>query len=190
MIIGYARVSTEEQHEDRQLEILNKKYNVEKVYLDKLSGKDTNRPQLQEMLQFARKGDTIVVESYSRLARSTRDLLKIIDTLKEKQVALISEKENIDTNTPTGKLFLTIIAGLSEFERECLLQRQREGIAIAKAQGKYKGRKKIEVEPKKFAQLYQKWKKGEVTARECQRQLGLKADTFYRRVKEYEKSNS
>ena len=190
MIVGYVRVSTEEQNPDRQIEMLNAKYQIEKLYLDKLSGKNTDRPELQNMLAFVRSGDTVVVESYSRLARSTHDLLEIVDTLKNKDVALISDKENIDTSTPTGKLFLTITAGLAEFERECMLQRQREGIAIAKAAGKYKGRKKIAVDKKRFADVYRQWKEGEITARRAQEKLGLKSDTFYRRVKEYEKNIS
>lgn len=190
MIVGYVRVSTEEQNPDRQIEMLNAKYQIEKLYLDKLSGKNTDRPELQNMLAFVRSGDTVVVESYSRLARSTHDLLEIVDTLKNKDVALISDKENIDTSTPTGKLFLTITAGLAEFERECMLQRQREGIAIAKAAGKYKGRKKIAVDKKRFAEVYRQWKEGEITARRAQEKLGLKSDTFYRRVKEYEKNIS
>lgn len=187
MIIGYVRVSTVEQNEARQLELLESKYKVEKIFLDKLSGKNTNRPELQKMLLFVRDGDTLVIESYSRLARSTKDLLETVDKLKEKGVTLISDKENIDTGTPTGKLFLTITAGLAEFERECMLQRQREGIQIAKVAGKYKGRKKITIDEKEFANIYRLWKTdGTITAREAQRRLGVKPDTFYRRVKEYE----
>lgn len=184
MIVGYARISTVMQNEARQMELLHSKYGVERTFLDKLSGKDTKRPQLQAMLSFVRDGDTVVVESYSRLARSTKDLLSIVDTLRERGVTLISDKERIDTSTSSGKLFLTITAGLSEFERECMLQRQREGIAIAQADGKYKGRRKIPVDEKQFRAVCALWKKGDITAREAQRRLGLKADTFYRRIKE------
>ena len=90
------------------------------------------------MLEYVREGDTLYIESISRLGRSTRDLLNIIDVLQRKQVTLVSSKENIDTNTPQGRFVLSIFAALSELEREQTLQRQREGIAIAKSQGKYK----------------------------------------------------
>ena len=187
MIIGYARVSTAEQNPERQIELLENNYKCEKIYLDKLSGKDTNRPQLQEMLSFIREGDILVVESYSRLARSTKDLLTIVSQLREKNVSLQSDKEKIDTSTPQGKLFLTIMAGLAEFERECILQRQKEGIEIAKRNGKYAGRKPIKVDEKLFKKVYEQWRGNEITARQAQRMLKLKPDTFYRRVRDFEK---
>lgn len=140
MKIAYVRVSTAEQNEARQVEAL-KKYGIEKWFVEKVSAKDTNRPQLQQMLGFARSGDTIYVHDFTRLARSTKDLLYIVELLKEKEVHLVSNKESIDTSTPTGKLMLTFLAGIAEFERENLLERQREGIAIAKRKGVYKGRK-------------------------------------------------
>lgn len=142
MKIAYVRVSTVEQNEERQVEALST-YGIEKWFVEKVSGKDTNRPKLQEMLNYIREGDTLYVHDFSRLARSTADLMKIIDILKKKDVVLISNKENFDTSTATGKLLLTMIAAINEFERENLLERQREGIAIAKAKGKYQGRKKI-----------------------------------------------
>jgi DNA invertase Pin-like site-specific DNA recombinase len=158
---------------------------VERVFIDKASGKNTERKELQAMLCFVRDGDTVVVESYSRLARSTRDLLNIIDTLNEKGVEFISEKESIDTSTASGRLMLTIFAGLSQFERECTLERQREGIAVAKAKGKYTGRKPIEIDKNLFSSLYNDWKAGKITAVHMQKRLGLTPSTFYRRVKEY-----
>lgn len=140
MKVGYIRVSTVEQNEQRQVKDLMENAGVEKVFMDKLSGKDTNRPQLKELMDFVRNGDTVIVSEYSRLARSTQDLLTIIDTLHSKGVNVISRKENFDTSTPQGKLMLTFFAGIATFEREIMLQRQKEGIAIAKAEGKYKGR--------------------------------------------------
>ena len=163
MNVGYVRVSTEGQHTARQ-EVLMRELGVEKVYIDKASGKNTARRQLQEMLQFVREGDTVIVESYSRLARSTRDLLDIIETLNAKGVEFISKKEAIDTSTPAGRLMLTIFAGLYQFEREVTLERQREGIALAKQAGKYKGRKPIEMDNFKFKTLYREWKAGKITA--------------------------
>ncbi len=142
MKIGYVRVSTIDQNEARQIEGLEK-YEIEKWFTEKVSGKDMNRPELQTMLDFAREGDTIYVHDFSRLARSVSDLLKITEQLQAKGIHLVSNKENIDTSTPTGKLMLTMIAAINEFERTNLLERQREGIAIAKREHKYKGRKAI-----------------------------------------------
>ena len=132
--VGNIRVSTADQNPARQEKAL-RQHGVERVFEEKISGKDMNRPKLKELLDFVREGDTAIVESYSRLARSTKDLLFIIDKLQEKKVSFVSLKENIDTTTPQGKLMLTIFAGLSQFERECALQRQAEGIVIAKAEG-------------------------------------------------------
>ena len=133
--------------------------------------------------------DTLYIESISRLGRSTRDLLNIIDVLQKKGVTLVSSKENIDTNTPQGRFVLSIFAALSELEREQTLQRQREGIAIAKAQGKYKGRQPIDIDWVKFGQLYEQWQYGNITAVEFQKQMGLRANTFYRRLKEYKRKH-
>ncbi len=187
MKIGYVRVSTAEQNTIRQ-EVLMRELGVDKVYIDKASGKNTARQELQNMLQFAREGDTVIVESYSRLARSTRDLLDNVDKLKNKGVEFISKKEAIDTSTPAGRLMLTIFAGLYQFERECTLERQAEGIAEAKKAGKYKGRKPITVDDGKFEGLYTEWKAGRITAVAMQKALGLTASTFYRRIKTYERA--
>ena len=151
MKIAYVRVSTVEQNEARQIEAL-KKYDIEKWFTEKVSAKDTNRPQLKQMLEFAREGDTVYIHDFSRLARSTKDLLEIVETLQSKGIHLVSNKENIDTSTPTGKLMLTMIAAINEFERTNLLERQKEGIAIAKRNGIYKGRKPIN--PENFDTLY------------------------------------
>ena len=185
MKVGYVRVSTDEQNTIRQ-EVLMQDLQVDKIYIDKASGKNTARRQLQEMLNFVREGDTVIVESYSRLARSTRDLLDIVENLKTKGVEFISKKEAIDTSTPAGRLMFTIFAGLYQFERECILERQAEGIKEAKKAGKYKGRKPIEIDSLKFKTLYDQWKAGRITAVEMQKQLNLTAPTFYRRVKIFE----
>lgn len=140
MNVAYVRVSTIDQNEERQIEGL-KKYNIEKWFSEKVSGKDMNRPQLQQALDFVREGDTLFVHDFSRLARSTKDLLDIAERLDKKGVRLVSNKENIDTHTTTGKLMLTMIGAIAEFERANILERQREGIALAKAKGVYKGRK-------------------------------------------------
>ncbi|MBU5289975.1 recombinase family protein [Paraclostridium bifermentans] len=156
MLVGYVRVSTVEQNEDRQL-ITMDKYNVEKIFQEKVSAKDTNRKQLNAMLDFVREGDTIVIHDFSRLARSTKDLLTIVELLEKKNVTLVSAKENIDSSTPTGKLMLTMIGAINEFERTNLLERQKEGIAIAKEQGKYKGRKEINIDEDIWNDLYNQY---------------------------------
>ncbi len=184
MIIGYVRVSTVEQNEERQL-VTMEKYQVEKIFQEKVSAKDTDRPQLQEMLEFVRKGDTVVVHDFSRLARSTKDLLDIVELLEKKEVALISAKENIDSSNPTGKLMLTMIGAINEFERANLLERQREGIAIAKANGKYKGRKAIEIESSKFEEQYNRYLKREINKTQLAKELNVSRPTLDKMIKEY-----
>lgn len=183
MKVGYVRCSTEEQNEARQIKMLEEQ-NVGKIYTDKASGKNTDRPEFRNMMEFVREGDEIVVESISRIARNTRDLLSIVAQLADKGVGFVSLKENIDTSTPQGRFMLTVFGALAELERESILERQREGIAIAKAQGKYKGRKPIEIDENRFRAVCSKWRYGEITAVAAMRELGLKANTFYRRVKE------
>ena len=187
--IGYIRVSSEHQETARQQEIMNN-YRVDRIFSEKISGATADRPQLKAMLDYVREGDTLYVESISRLGRSTRDLLNIIDTLTDKGVTLISYKENIDTNSPTGKFMLTVFAALSQLEREQLKLRQREGIEIAKAQGKYTGRKPIPIDWNKFEKLYGEWKSKNITGRDFMRRIDLSANTFYRRVHEYETTHN
>lgn len=180
MKIGYIRVSTQEQNTIRQ-EALMEALGVDEIYMDKASGKNTERPQLKQMMKYVRKGDTVIVESISRFARNTRDLLELVEQLAEKHVEFISRKEAIDTSTPTGKFMLTIFGAVAELEREYILQRQREGIEIAKTKGVYKGRKPIEKPD--FQHIVSLWRKGEFTAVEAMRRLDMKPRTFYRRVK-------
>ncbi len=181
MKIGYVRVSTQEQNTIRQ-EVLMKSLGVEQLYIDKASGKNADRPELRRMLTYVRQGDTVIVESISRFARNTRDLLELVEQLTAKHVEFISQKEAIDTTTPTGKFMLTIFGAVAELEREYILQRQREGIAIAKEQGRYTGRKPIDTPD--LARVTRQWRGGEITAVEAMRRLDLKPTTFYRRVKE------
>lgn len=140
--IAYVRVSTVEQNEARQREALQA-YNIDKWFIEKVSGKDTNRPQLISMMDFVREDDVVYIAEFSRLGRSAKDLLDIVENIEDKGASLISIKENFDTKTPAGKLQMTMLAAIAEFERAMILERQREGIAIAKKEGKYKGRKKI-----------------------------------------------
>lgn len=183
-LIGYARVSTVEQNEARQTALFKEK-KVDKFFLDRLSGKNTHRPQLKAMLDYVREGDTVIVSEYSRLARSTRDLLLIVQQLTEKKVQLISDKERLDTSTAQGRLMLTVFAALAEFERDVMLQRQREGIIIAKKQGKYKGRQPIPYNEEQFRKECQKWIKGQQTATATMKLLGMKPNRFYRLAKKH-----
>lgn len=185
--IGYIRVSTAEQNTARQ-EILMQDLGVDEIYIDKVSGKNTERAELKKLLSYVRKGDTVIVESISRFARNTKDLLELIEILKEKEVTFISKKEAIDTNTPSGKFMLTIFGAVAELERDYILQRQREGIEIAKMEGKYLGRKKIECS--EFQSVYKAWKDREITAAAAMKQLKMSKTTFYRRVKEYERKEN
>ena len=183
MKVGYVRISTREQNTARQ-DVLMEKLGVERVFTDKLSGKDTQRPELQKMMDFVRDGDVVVVESFSRFARNTRDLLDLTAALEEKGVRFVSQKEAIDTDGPAGKLMLTIFGALAQFERETILERQAEGIAIAKEEGRMAGR------PKKakttFEEVYWEWKAGKVSAAKGARKLGIARSTWYRKVRELE----
>lgn len=196
MKIGYIRVSSQSQNTIRQ-EILMQELGVEKVYIDKISGKDTNRPKLQEMLEFVRQGDVIIVESISRFARNTKDLLELIDILKDKGVTFVSKKETIDTSTPQGDFMLTVFGAMAQLEREYINQRKIEGInampvvngkKVSTKTGNPTGRPKATY-PGEWEKYYKQWKDGTITAKAMMESLELKRTTFYKLVKEYEGSN-
>ena len=182
MRLAYIRVSTIDQNEQRQVEAMQR-YNIEKWFIEKVSAKDTNRPKLQELLDFAREGDTIHIHDFSRLARSTKDLLDIVEVLNSKGIILVSNKENIDTSTPTGKLMLTMIGAINEFERTNLLERQREGIAIAKREKKYKGRKAVTIP--NFDEYYQQYLKREINKSDLAKELKISRPTLDKLIKEH-----
>ena len=181
MKVGYVRISTREQNTARQ-DVFMEKLGVERVFTDKLSGKDTQRPELQKMMDFVRDGDVVVVESFSRFARNTRDLLDLTAALEEKGVRFVSQKEAIDTDGPAGKLMLTIFGALAQFERETILERQAEGIAIAKAEGRMTGRPRKAVDT--FQEVYQDYQEGKISAAQGAKKLGIARSTWYRKVKE------
>ena len=183
-LIKYVRVSSRTQNPERQLTD-EKKY--DRVYLEVASGKNADRPQLKAMLAYVREGDTVEVESFSRFARNTRDLLSIVEELQSKGVSFVSQKEHIDTGTPQGRFMLTVFAALAELERESLLERQAEGIAIAREAGKM-GRPAIAITPA-FVAAYKRWKAGELTAVKAMKEVGMSKSVFYRKVQEYEISN-
>ena len=182
MKVGYVRVSSDDQNLARQM-VLMSGVGVERVFADKASGKNTDRPEFKAMLDFVREGDILYVESFSRLSRSTRDLLNTVDVLSRKGVTLVSDKEKVDTSTPQGRFMLTVFGALAELERESVLQRQREGIAVAKAAGKYKGRVPIPV-TEDFTRLAKSWQRGELQLCAAVRQSGVSRATFLRRCKD------
>lgn len=186
MKVGYVRISTKEQNTARQ-DLLMRELEVERVFTDKVSGKNQERPELQRMMDFVREGDSLTVESISRFARNTRDLLDLTATLEEKKVQFVSKKENIDTNTPAGKFMLAVFGALAELERESILERQAEGIAIAKAEGRMKGRPRKAVD--RFESAYLDVREGRISAAEAARQLNISRSTWYRKRREYEEDN-
>lgn len=181
MKIGYIRISTTDQNTARQ-EVLMQELGVEQIFIDRMSGKNTNRPELKRMMAFVREGDTVLVESISRFARNTKDLLELMEELTVKKVDFVSKKESIDTSTPAGKFMLTVFGAVAELERAYTLQRQKEGIAIAKEKGVYKGRPPLAEHPK-FNEIVSIWQNGEITAVEAMKRLEMKPSTFYRKVK-------
>ena len=183
MKVGYVRISTKEQNTARQ-DVLMEELGVEKIYTDKVSGKNMERPELHKMMDFVREGDVVIVESFSRFARNTRDLLDLTATLTEKGVQFVSKKESIDTSTPAGKFMLTIFATLAEFERENLLERQAEGIAVAKSEGRMNGRPQKAVDT--FEMVYLDCKAGKISASAGARKLGISRSTWYRKARKYE----
>ncbi|HCX91595.1 MAG TPA: resolvase [Lachnospiraceae bacterium] len=184
--IAYVRVSTAEQNETRQKQAL-KKYDIDKWFIEKASGKDTNRPRLQEMLEYIREDDTVYVEEFSRLGRSTADLLNTVQQIEDVGAKFVSLKENFDTKTPTGKLQMTMMAAIAEFERSMILERQREGIAIAKREGKYKGRKAVSVP--NIGTYYDKYMRRKGTKVSIAHELGISRTTLDKLFREYERSS-
>lgn len=185
--IAYIRVSTIEQNESRQREALEK-YKIDKWFVEKASGKDLNRPKLQEMLEYVREDDTVYVEEFSRLGRSTADLLATVQKIEDAKAKFVSTKENFDTSTPTGRLQMTMMAAIAEFERAMILERQREGIAIAKREGKYKGRKAVSVPD--IGAYYDKYMKRDGTKTSIADEIGISRTTLDKLFKQYEKENA
>lgn len=180
--VAYVRVSTIEQNEERQLEIL-KPYGIDRFFVEKISGKNMERPQLQEMLLYIREGDAVYVSEFSRLGRSTEDLLKIVRMIESKGARFVSVKESMDTSTPAGRLQMTMLAAIAEYERAIILERQREGIEIAKRKGKYKGRKKIVVP--NFGEYYDRYMRREISKSGIAKELNVNRETVDRIMRDY-----
>lgn len=173
--VAYVRVSTVEQNEARQREALQS-YGIDKWFIEKVSGKDTKRPELQALLDYIREDDTVYVEEFSRLGRSTADLLAIVQRIEDLGAKFISIKENFDTKTPAGRLQMTMMAAIAEFERSMILERQREGIAIAKREGKYKGRKAVSVP--NIQEYYARYMSRQGTKTSIAAELGISRTTL------------
>ena len=181
--IGYIRVSTVDQNLDRQIALMES-LGIEKIFQDESSGKNMDRPGLSAMLAYIRPGDEIHVESFSRLSRSTAELLQTVNDLMDRGIHLISHKENLDTTTASGRLMLTVFAAIAQFEREITLERQKEGIAAAKARGDYKGRARKPDTPE-LKMAIKGWESGEISAADAIRISGLSKSAFYERTKGY-----
>jgi DNA invertase Pin-like site-specific DNA recombinase len=176
---GYARVSTEHQSLDRQMDAL-KNYGVDLIYNEKITGTKRDRPELDKMLERMTQGDTVVIESLSRLGRSTKDLIELTEVFQQKGVHLISLKESIDTSTATGKLLFTLMSAIAQFERDCIADRTREGLSAARARGRVGGRPKINGEQvKKAVKLYNT---KQYSLAEIEEMTGVKRSTLYRNL--------
>lgn len=180
--IAYIRVSTVEQNEARQKAALQK-YSIDRWFIEKASGKDLNRPMLQEMLEYIREDDVVYVEEFSRLGRSTADLLATVRKIEDAGARFVSLKEQFDTTTPAGRLQMTMMAAIAEFERDMILERQREGIAIAKAAGKYKGRKEITIP--NIGEYYEKYMSRQGSKVSIAAELGISRTTLDKLFKKY-----
>lgn len=183
--LAYVRVSTVEQNEARQVEALEK-HGIDKWYTEKVSGKNLDRPKLRELLDYAREGDTILIHDFSRISRSLADLLGLLEDFDRRGITLVSLHESVDTSTPTGKLLLSIIGAINEFERANMLERQREGIAIAKREGKYKGRKSAQIED--MAAVYHDYVTRHKSKATIARENGVSRPTLDRLLREYERT--
>jgi DNA invertase Pin-like site-specific DNA recombinase len=175
--LALVRCSSIEQNEGRQLEAL-KEYQIYKTFVEKASAKTTDRPMLKQLLDFAREGDTIYIIDFSRISRSVKDLLTLVEELDARDIKLISLKEALDTGTPTGRLMLTMIGAINEFERTNLLERQREGVALCKQRGGYKGRQRVK-KPENWNEVYELYKTRHITGVEAMTRLKLKRNVFY-----------
>lgn len=178
-VFGYARVSRDTQNLDRQIDAL-KRYGVDKIYNEKMTGTRKDRPELSKLLDRVTEGDTVVIESLSRLGRSTKDLIKLTELFQNKGVHLVSLKESIDTKTSTGKLLFTLTSAIAQFERDVIADRTREGLQAARARGRRGGRPKISADNiRKAVKLY---KTMQYTIKEIEELTGVKKSTLYRNL--------
>ncbi|MBP2029069.1 DNA invertase Pin-like site-specific DNA recombinase [Acetoanaerobium pronyense] len=178
MLIGYARVSTQEQNLDRQIDQL-KEANCEKIFCEKFTGIKKERPELNNLIEHIRPGDTIIITDLTRLSRSTKDLFKIVEQIEQKGANIKSLKEIwMDTTTPQGKLMFTIFSGISQFERDLTSQRTKEGLSSARARGRKGGRPSLE--NSKISLALKMYYSNDYSISEISKATGLSKTTFYR----------
>ena len=182
MKIGYARVSTQDQNLDRQLDNL-KAAGCERIFNEKMTGTKSDRPELRTMLLTLRSGDILVIDSFSRLSRSTKDLLDLVEKLTAMGVHLVSLKENLDTTTATGKLMLTMLSALSQFERDLIAERTIDGLKAARARGRCGGRPRLGSE-KDRQQALAMYRANVMTNREIAEKFFISQRTLSRWIKE------
>lgn len=180
-IFGYARVSTEQQNLDRQLDAL-KKYGCDMIYNEKMTGTKRDRPELSKLLDRMTEGDTVVIESLSRLGRSTKDLIELVEHFEQKGVHLVSLKESIDTSTSTGKLLFTLMSAIAQFERDVIADRTREGLRSARARGRMGGRPKTN--PRAVKKAVKLYNTKQYSIKEIEELTGVKKSTLYRNLSE------
>lgn len=185
MRVFYARVSSKEQNDARQTEYAKDK-GFDKIYTDKASGGNADRPGLKAMLENIREGDTITVYSIDRLGRNVKDIINIVDTIKSKGATLECISPKFNTSDMFGNFFLVILASIAEMERNQILERQQQGIRVAKLMGRYTGRipKKLD----NFEGVYNQWLDGRISMEQAAKLLDVSRSTFYRRVKKYQAS--
>ena len=185
--IGYARVSTEEQNLQRQLDWFTEQ-GVTRIFTDKLSGKDLNRNGFRDALEALEEGDTLYVESLSRIARSNRDLLDIIYDLDARGVHVVAQNDPIDMETKQGRFLISVLGAAAQMERETILEAQKNGVASAKKRGAYKGHvRRVDVDDEKLALLLLQWCRDDtnLSIRSIARQIGCAESTVRNRIKEY-----
>lgn len=185
MTLGYARVSTDEQNLDRQIDALNK-YGVDIIFNEKMSGTKRERPELNKLIERMSSGDTVVIESLSRLGRSTKDLIELMEMFNSRGINLVSLKESIDTSTSTGKLLFTLMSALAQFERDLISERTVEGLKSARTRGRIGGRPRINDEKiKKAVKLYNT---NQYSLKEIEQMTGVRKSTLYRNLSLYSKT--
>ena len=185
-VIGYARVSTTGQNIEAQIKQL-KDAGCESIYEEKISGKSIERVELQKMLSDLKSGDSVIVTSFSRLARSTQNLLDTVETFEKKKVGFRSLKENISTHGASGRFILTLLGAVATFERELMLEKQKDGIEFAKSQGKYKGKQKTIYLDDRLKSLFERVDKKELKAKEALKLSGISQGTYYKLWREFKK---
>lgn len=184
MKFGYVRVSSKDQNTERQLEAMEKEgIRPENIYEEKASGKNMERPQLQLLLDKVREGDKIVVDDVTRLGRNMCDIVNLIDKLNKEKVYIVSIKEGVDTSTEFGQMMINFLGALSEMERKNIRERQRQGIEIAKREGRMTGRPKCKCE--NFERVYGQYLEGQISMQQALKLLECSKSTFYRRIIEY-----